>query len=96
MREYGPAVFAAYEGAAILGTRAEQFMRALLSMPPDRALQFLQQYEGLTTDPVTGQPVASHLGTSPGVAASGIEPSRSDRPDPLRARIRAARRARGI
>jgi HK97 family phage prohead protease len=29
MREYGPAVFAAYKEAAILGTRAETFVRAL-------------------------------------------------------------------
>jgi HK97 family phage prohead protease len=94
MREYGPAVFAAYEGAAILGTRAEQVMRHLLAMPPDRAVQWLQQFEGLTTD--AGQPGVPPLGTSREVAAAGIEPSRSDRPGSLRARIREARRDRGI
>jgi HK97 family phage prohead protease len=95
MREYGPAVFAAYEGAAILGTRAEQFVRSLLAVPPADRLQWLQQFEGLTTD--DGRPGVPPSGTPSGVAAAGIEPSRSDRPDSLlRARIREARRVRGI
>jgi HK97 family phage prohead protease len=94
MREYGPAVFAAYEGASILGTRAEQFMRALLAMPPDRALEFLQKFEGFTTADRQPGPLTS--GTSSEVAAAGID-STSDRPlSPLGARIRAARIARGM
>jgi HK97 family phage prohead protease len=93
MREYGPAVFAAYEGAAILGTRAEQFMRALLAMPADRAVQFMQQFEGLTT--ADGRPEVSNPGTSSEAAAAGI--GSSDRsPSPLSERIRAARIARGM
>lgn len=93
MREYGPAVFAAYEGASILGTRAELFMRTLLAMSPERALQFLQQFEGVAT--ADGQPGPLTSGTSSEAAAAGIESS--DRPpSPLSARIRAARIARGM
>lgn len=48
LREYGPAVFAAYDGAAILGTRQlTTFVRSLLAMPEEDALQWLRQFEGL-------------------------------------------------
>jgi len=92
MREYGPAVFAAYEGAAILGTRAEQFIRTLLATPPDRRLDWLQQFEGLTTP--FADPEALTPGTPSG-PADLVEDSRehSARPS-LRAHIRAARIAR--
>jgi HK97 family phage prohead protease len=70
MREYGPAVFAAYEGAAILGTRAEQFVRALLAMPAERAVQFMQQFEGLTT--ADGRPEGSSPAPRARPAAAGI------------------------
>jgi hypothetical protein len=63
MREYGPAVFAAYKDAAILGTRAEQFIRSLLETPAERRLEFLEQFEGLTTPPV--EPEALNPGTPP-------------------------------
>jgi HK97 family phage prohead protease len=95
MREYGPAVFAAYGGAEILGTRAEQFVRQLLAVAPARRLQWLQQFEGLTTDDV--QPEAPTVGTPVGAAALGEEPQmHSARPTSLRARIHAARVARGM
>ena len=95
MREYGPAVFAAYEGAAILGTRAEQFIRTLLDTPPDKRLAWLEQFEGLTT-PV--EPEALPVGT-PAVGAAELaeEPrEHSARSMSLRTRIRAARIVRGI
>lgn len=44
MREYGPAVFAAYDGAAILGTRAETFVRALLAVPAEGRLEWLESF----------------------------------------------------
>lgn len=49
MREYGPAVFAAYVDAEILGTRTEMFVRTLLALPPDKRLDWLQQFDGLGT-----------------------------------------------
>lgn len=95
MREYGPAVFAAYKEAAILGTRAEQFVRALLETPPDRRLDWLQQFEGLTTP--FADPEALILGTPSDGPADLAEDSRehSARPS-LRAHIRAARIVRGM
>jgi HK97 family phage prohead protease len=53
MREYGPAVFAAYGGAAILGTRADTFIRSLLATRPEDRLEWLKQFETstLTTGP---------------------------------------------
>lgn len=43
MREYGPTVFPAYEGADILGTR---FATMLLAQPPDSRLEWLRTFEG--------------------------------------------------
>lgn len=99
MREYGPAVFAAYKEAAILGTRAEDFVRTLLETPPNRRLAWLQQFEGLTTP--LADPEALTLGTPVRGPADVVE----DPPEPvarhsarpaLRSRIRAARIARGM
>jgi len=94
MREYGPAVFAAYPAAAILGTRAELFLRTLLETPADRRLAFLEQFEGLTTPLV--EPEAHPDGTPhDGAAALTDEPrEHSARSIPLSQRIRAARIAR--
>jgi HK97 family phage prohead protease len=96
MREYGPAVFAAYKDAAILGTRAEQFIRTLLETPPDKRLDWLQQFEGLTTPLL--DPGALTLGTPDGPAEQTEDPPElarhSARSIPLRTRIRAARIAR--
>jgi hypothetical protein len=90
MREYGPAVFAAYSAAAILGTRAEQFVRTLLDTPPDKRLAFLEQFEGFTTplEPETPTPDTPLVGA---VAVTGEPPVHSARSIQLAQRIRAAR-----
>ena len=99
MREYGPAVFATYKEAAILGTRAEQFIRTLLETPPDRRLDWLQQFEGLTTP--LADPEALTLGTPASGPAAVVEDplelaaQHSARPS-LRTRTRAARIVRGM
>jgi HK97 family phage prohead protease len=51
LREYGPAVFAAYGDAAILGTRnADMFLRSLLAIPAGAArIEWLQKFEGFDT-----------------------------------------------
>lgn len=95
MREYGPAVFEAYPDAAILGTRAEQFVRTLLATPPDRRLEFLQQFEGLATPELVdsvdliGTPVSGPVGQADDSREHSARPS-------LRSHIRAARIARGM
>jgi HK97 family phage prohead protease len=95
MREYGPAVFAAYKEAAILGTRAEQFIRTLLETPPDKRLVWLEQFEGLTTP--LADPEVPILGTPPDGPAELVDDSREHSARPaLRSRIRAARIARGM
>lgn len=98
MREYGPAVFAAYTDAAILGTRsADLFMRALLQSP-SKVAEFLSQFEGLTTP--NRDPEAFTSDTSPaGELVSTDDPTHSRhsaRSNPLRDRIKAARVERGI
>jgi HK97 family phage prohead protease len=97
MREYGPAVFAAYEAAAILGTRSERFIRELLDTPPDRRLAWLEQFEGLTTLAGMPDPEALPVGT-PNGPADRADDSRehSARPMTLRTRIRVARIVRGM
>jgi HK97 family phage prohead protease len=92
MREYGPAVFAAYKGAEILGTRAEQFIRSLLSTPPDERLAFLEQFEGLTTPIVDTE--ALTVGTPDGPAESAEDSPVGHSARSLRSHIRAARIAR--
>jgi hypothetical protein len=93
MREYGPAVFAAYKEAAILGTRAEQFVRTLLATPPEKRLDWLEQFEGLTTP--LADPEALILGTPDGPAEEVEDPlercSALRSTDPLR--TASARRA---
>jgi HK97 family phage prohead protease len=99
MREYGPAVFAAYKDAAILGTRAEQFVMELLAKPHEDRLAWLEQFEGFTTplpaDPgtLTGTPVEGPAGQTEDPQPKGLHSARSI---PLRARIHAARIVRGI
>jgi len=98
MREYGPAVFATYKEAAILGTRAEQFVRTLLATPPDQRLTWLEQFEGLTTP--LADPEALTSGTpSDGPADVADDPletvQHSARPS-MRTRIRVARITRGM
>lgn len=102
MREYGPAVFAAYPDAAILGTRAEQFVRALLATPPDKRLEWLSQFEGIATPldpeiPDLGTPPDGPAGQTEGTDSHGSpEPEHSTRSIPLATRIKAARIARGM
>ncbi len=94
MREYGPAVFAAYQAAAILGTRAEQFIRALMDTPTDKRLAWLEQFEGVTT-PLEPEPLP--VGTPTRAAELAEEPrEHSARPMSLRTHIRAARIVRGM
>jgi HK97 family phage prohead protease len=94
MREYGPAVFAAYTSAAILGTRAEQFMRQLLATPPDRRLEWLTQFEGLAT-PLIADPVGALQGTPPPEPGEGPASSTDDPPARHSARsLSAASRAK--
>lgn len=93
MREYGPAVFAANVGAAILGTRAEQFIRTLLATPTDERLDWLAQFEGLTTPPA--EPEAQLVATPSGAGESTEEP-REHSARSLRSHIRAARIARNM
>jgi HK97 family phage prohead protease len=100
MREYGPAVFAAYPDAAILGTRAEQFVRALLETPADRRLEWLEQFEGLGT-PLIADPLGAQIGTPTDGPAEPADDSHeqivhSARSIPLAARIKAARIIRGL
>lgn len=97
MREYGPAVFAAYTDAAIIGTRsADLFVRALLATPPDRRTEFLQNFEGLTTP--FADPEALTPGTPPhgGPASPAEDPTLSHSARLLRERIRVARKQRGM
>ncbi len=92
MREYGPAVFAAYPDAVILGSRAERFMRSLLATPPDRRLDWLQQFEGFATSEEILNPEIPDSDTPPGPVAQTDDPhSHSARSEEIRARIRAWR-----
>ena len=94
MREYGPAVFAAYTDAAILGTRSvELFTRALLQLDPDKRLDFLSQFEGLTTQPEEADSEALEQHSDGPAAADDPAEGHSARQS-LRDRIRAARIAR--
>ena len=99
MREYGPAVFAAYTDAAILGTRSmELFARALLQLDPDKRLDFLSQFEGLTTQPgeADSEALVQHSDNRPAAADDPATNGHSARQENLRDRIKAARIARGI
>jgi HK97 family phage prohead protease len=101
MREYGPAVFAAYEEAAILGTRSvELFVRALMAAPPDEREDLLKNFEGLTT-PIMDSG-ALDLGTPSDGPAATDDPHASDDDQrehsarSLRSHIRDERKRLGI
>lgn len=70
MREYGPAVFAAYADAEILGTRAaELFVRTLMAQPEDERLEWLAAL-GIVAAPQStsdahGIPIVGTAATSP-------------------------------
>lgn len=95
MREYGPATFAAYPDAAIVGVRAQQMLGALLSAPPEQAADLLQQYRGLTTP--AGEPgtLTDTPEDSGAVEKTEGEPHQHSARS-LAQRISAARRARGM
>lgn len=89
MREYGPAVFAQYTDAAILGTRAaESFMRSVLTMSPDERRTFLESFEGITTLGSSPEPESPRIGIPDGTAEKTAGSARSI---PLRDRVRAER-----
>jgi hypothetical protein len=100
MREYGPAVFAAYTGANILGTRsadmADMFVRSLLAVRPEDRLDWLQQFEGAVT--LETPDSTTNLGTPTGPADSKTvdSQSRSTSNRTLAQKIRAERIKRGI
>jgi HK97 family phage prohead protease len=93
MREYGPATFAAYPDAAIVGVRAQQMLGALLSAPPEQAQNLLQQYRGLTTS--IREPGSLTDTPSGAVEQTEGEP-REHSARSIAQRIRAARDARGM
>jgi HK97 family phage prohead protease len=91
MREYGPAVFAAYADAAILGTRsADLFVRALLATAPEKRVEWLQQFEMGTALQDSALPL---IGTPPGLAGSQTADTQthSARSQQIRERIQAFR-----
>lgn len=98
MREYGPAVFAAYTGAAILGTRMTSLLQELGAMSPDERLLWRQQFEGLITPLGTEEPTEP-VSTPDGAAGTTEAPdshaSRSESTT-LAAHIRAERIRRGM
>lgn len=93
MREYGPATFAAYPDAAIVGVRAQQMLGALLSAPLEQSRNLLEQYRGLTT-PVA-EPGTLTDTPDPGAVEKTEEPHQHSARS-LAQRISAARRARGM
>lgn len=94
MREYGPATFAAYPDAAIVGVRAQQMLGQLLSAPPEQARNLLEQFRGLATpagEPGTLTDTPEHAG-----AVEKTDEPQSHSARSLAQRISAARRARGM
>jgi HK97 family phage prohead protease len=97
LREYGPAVFAAYEGAAILGTRQlTTFMRSLLAMDQDERVEWLQQFEGLgsqndTPSTISDSPDAGHVDST-----EDTSNALSDRSRQMRQRIDSFRARYGL
>lgn len=86
MREYGPAVFAAYPDAAILGTRTLQLaVRALLALPEQERLQWVQQFETA--------PTPADSGAVPGTPTGGraTEDASKHHRDQIAAKIAAFR-----
>jgi HK97 family phage prohead protease len=96
LREFGPTALPSFNDAEIVGVRAQQYLRALLTAKPDdRVAQWLQQFEG--TEPLAfGEPDAFPA-TPLGAGDLAEEPHQhSARSMSLRTRVHAARIARGI
>jgi HK97 family phage prohead protease len=98
LREYGPAVFAAYDGAAILGTRQlTTFVRSLLALPEDDALVWLRQFEGMDSLHGTSTSVVDSPDDSGNVATTeDTGKSLSDRSRLIRERIERFRQDHGL
>lgn len=94
LREFGPTPLPQFKQAAILGTRAEQLLGALLSAPSDRAAAFLEQFEGLTT--LGSEPAALITDTPDDGAVDQTEEPHQHSARSLATRIRVARMIRGI
>jgi HK97 family phage prohead protease len=96
LREFGPTALPSFDDAAIVGVRAQQYVRALLTArPDDRVLSWLQQFEG--TEPfAVGEPDAL-TATPNGAGDQAKEPHDVHSAGPsLRARIHAALIVRGM
>jgi len=84
LREYGPTPFPAYEGAEVLGVRAQSFLATLLAKSGEDRLSFLQNYSA-------GTPLEPSASTTPDGAGDLIEEPREHSARSLQQRIRAAR-----
>lgn len=98
LREYGPAVFAAYEGAAILGTRQlTTFVRSLLAMPEEDALVWLRQFEGMDSPKDTSTLIVDSPDDSGNVEKTDdTGKPLSDRSRQIRERIERFRQDHGL
>ena len=97
IREFGPTAIPQFPEAAILGTRAQQVLRMLLTTPPGQDAPWLEQFEGLTTlDAEPDAPTPDTSDDSEAVEKAEEPLTHSARSIPLRTRIRAARIARGM
>jgi HK97 family phage prohead protease len=99
MREYGPAVFAAYQGAAILGTRMATLLTDLAAMTEDERLHWRQQFEEITTPVSRETEPESSLVTPDGAdGTTEVPPEHTSRSQSttLAAHIRAERIRRGM
>lgn len=88
MREYGPAVFAAYTDAVILGTRTAQLaIRAFLALPEEDRIEWAQQFETSTTP---SAPVGSN-GTPGNGPADGSDSGNHSHRSDIAAKLAAFR-----
>lgn len=93
MREYGPGLFPVYDGAQVLGVRAQSFVDELRTLDPDD-LDAFRNMLGIAT-PLGADDAST---TPPGAGQPTRDPAegQSDRQSAIRARIAARNRARGV
>lgn len=98
LKEYGPATFAVYNDAAVVGVRAQALLGALLAGDPTEAANLLQQMRGLTTPSADSADSEDRSGTPPdGELVADTAGATAPRPStPLSERIRAAKLARNM
>lgn len=99
LREYGPAVFAAYGDAAILGTRQlTTFMRSLLALGEDDRLDFLRQFEGLSSPLDTANPIidSPEVPDTSQTTDTGTTVAPSERSVQMRTKLEAFRTRHGL